>query len=277
MAPRPSSALDNGSDRDGIEAEKGSSQFHEHVHDGALTPEDANFLANFTDAQRKTVLRKVDWRLVPMLLVLYLISFIDRANIGMSRSMVLCPTQLLTHTGMSRKRKDRRPSPQPEHVWNAVQHCPRHILYSIYSGRWVQTIRKRPVRFGSLLATEVPSNALLNKFERPSTFMGIIVTIWGVVMMCTGFVKNFAGLCVARIFLGLFEYVSPYCDSACVQNVPRQAWANYPYSTGLGSSQVRSSSSRNGTYPERAKRELPYSLLPLLWPEHSRACWPTAS
>lgn len=40
--------------------------------------------------------------------------------------------------------------------------------------------------------------------------MGIIVTVWGVVMMCTGFVHNFAGLCVARIFLGLFEYVSPY-------------------------------------------------------------------
>lgn len=37
--------------------------------------------------------------------------------------------------------------------------------------------------------------------------MGIIVTVWGVVMMCTGFVHNFAGLCVARIFLGLFEYV----------------------------------------------------------------------
>lgn len=59
------------------------------------------------------------------------------------------------------------------------------------------------------MATEVPSNALLNKFERPSTFMGIIVTIWGVVMMCTGFVHDFAGLCVARVFLGLFEYVLP--------------------------------------------------------------------
>lgn len=89
MAPRPSSALDNGSDRDGTEAEKGSSQFHEHIRDGVLTAEDANFLANFTDAQRKTVLRKVDWRLVPMLLILYLISFIDRANIGMCCSMVL--------------------------------------------------------------------------------------------------------------------------------------------------------------------------------------------
>lgn len=83
MAPRPSSAPDNQSDRDGIEAdEKGSSQFHEHIQSGTLAADDAQFLANFTDAQRKKVLRKVDWRLVPMLLILYLISFIDRANIG---------------------------------------------------------------------------------------------------------------------------------------------------------------------------------------------------
>lgn len=82
MAPNPSSAADNQSDRDGTEAEKGSSQFHEHIQSGTLAADDAEFLAHFTDAQRKKVLRKVDWRLVPMLLILYLISFIDRANIG---------------------------------------------------------------------------------------------------------------------------------------------------------------------------------------------------
>lgn len=53
-------------------------------HIGNLSPEEAAFLANFTDDQRKAVVRKVDWRLVPMLLILYLISFIDRANIGKS-------------------------------------------------------------------------------------------------------------------------------------------------------------------------------------------------
>jgi hypothetical protein len=48
-----------------------------------ISATDAEFLAGFTDDQRRQVLRKVDWRLVPMLLILYLISFIDRANIGM--------------------------------------------------------------------------------------------------------------------------------------------------------------------------------------------------
>jgi hypothetical protein len=54
---------------------------------------------------------------------------------------------------------------------------------------------------------EVPSNAILNMFERPSLFMGGIVTAWGLVMMCHGFVHNFAELCGVRILLGLFEYV----------------------------------------------------------------------
>ena len=47
-----------------------------------MSADDAAFLSAFTDDQRKKVLRKVDWRLVPMLLILYLLSFIDRANIG---------------------------------------------------------------------------------------------------------------------------------------------------------------------------------------------------
>jgi hypothetical protein len=64
---------------------------------------------------------------------------------------------------------------------------------------------------------EVPSNALLNMFERPSLFMGGIVTAWGIVMMCHGFVHNFQELCGVRILLGLFEYVleSSVVSSRC--------------------------------------------------------------
>ncbi|KAF3016610.1 hypothetical protein E8E15_003764 [Penicillium rubens] len=47
-----------------------------------LTHEDAEFYNNFSVERRKNVLRKVDIRLVPMLAVLYLVSHLDRANIG---------------------------------------------------------------------------------------------------------------------------------------------------------------------------------------------------
>lgn len=51
-----------------------------------LRPDDADFYTNYSEEKRKKVIRKVDVRLVPMLAVLYLISHIDRANIGVSTS-----------------------------------------------------------------------------------------------------------------------------------------------------------------------------------------------
>ncbi len=50
-----------------------------------LLPEDADFYTNYSEEKRKKVIHKVDIRLVPMLAVLYLISHIDRANIGVSK------------------------------------------------------------------------------------------------------------------------------------------------------------------------------------------------
>jgi hypothetical protein len=49
-----------------------------------LSPEDADFYTAFSPSRRKKLLRKIDVRLIPMLATLYLISHIDRANIGVS-------------------------------------------------------------------------------------------------------------------------------------------------------------------------------------------------
>lgn len=47
-----------------------------------LTDDDAAFYNNFGQERRKRVVQKVDRRLVPMLALLYLVSHLDRANIG---------------------------------------------------------------------------------------------------------------------------------------------------------------------------------------------------
>ena len=49
-----------------------------------LHPDDAEFYTNYPEDKRKKIIHKVDARLVPMLAILYLISHIDRANIGVS-------------------------------------------------------------------------------------------------------------------------------------------------------------------------------------------------
>lgn len=52
---------------------------------------------------------------------------------------------------------------------------------------------------------EVPSNAVLKRFKRPSVYLGILVVSWGIVMTLTGVVTNFGGLVATRVVLGIAE------------------------------------------------------------------------
>lgn len=82
-----------------VDVEKMAVIHQERLHANGLTSEDADFLANFSDEARNKVLRKVDWRLIPMLLILYLITYVDKTNIGnaqiegLNKSLHLTGTQ----------------------------------------------------------------------------------------------------------------------------------------------------------------------------------------
>ncbi|ERS97557.1 hypothetical protein HMPREF1624_05728 [Sporothrix schenckii ATCC 58251] len=138
----------------------------EHPRPGGLSADDVAFLANFTEDQRKRVLRKVDVRLIPMLLILYLIAYLDKTNIGNAKIEGLLDSLHM----------------------NGDQY---NIALSIF--------------FIPYVLAEVPSNMILNMCKRPSYYLGALVVIWGITMTCTGLVTNFAGLVVVRFFLGLFE------------------------------------------------------------------------
>lgn len=60
------------------------------------------------------------------------------------------------------------------------------------------------VFFFTYAAFEVPSNLLLKKL-RPSRWLPAIMVAWGIVMTLMGIVRNYHGLLIARIFLGLTE------------------------------------------------------------------------
>ena len=61
------------------------------------------------------------------------------------------------------------------------------------------------VFFVPYILLEVPSNILLKKFKRPSYYLGILIVSWGIIMTMMGVVKNFVGLLITRILLGVFE------------------------------------------------------------------------
>ncbi|KAJ5259623.1 hypothetical protein N7478_012604 [Penicillium angulare] len=139
------------------------------IHVLGLSSEDADFYRNYTPQKRKQIIRKIDMRLIPMLAILYLISYLDRANIGNAKTLGLAEDLNLT----------------------GLQY---NIALSIF--------------FIPYVLLEVPSNILLKRFARPSLYLGTLIVSWGTIMTLTGVVRNFGGLLAVRVLLGIFDALS---------------------------------------------------------------------
>jgi sugar phosphate permease len=119
----------------------------------------------WTEQEETNIRRKIDRHIVPLVTLLYLLCFLDRANVGNARIQGMAKDLHLVGYRFN---------------WAL---CVFYIVYII---------------------VEVPSNILL-KHIGPRFYIPALVAGFGFVTMCTAFVKNFTGLCVARAFLGVFE------------------------------------------------------------------------
>ncbi|EAW08535.1 putative MFS transporter [Aspergillus clavatus NRRL 1] len=113
----------------------------------------------------RALLWKLDLKLIPWLSLLYLISFLDRTNIGNAKL-----------AGLQRDL----------HLTNDQYNNSLTIFFISYS------------------VFEPITNVLLKKW-RPSIFIPTIMLGWGVCMALMGIVKNYSGLMAVRWFLGLTE------------------------------------------------------------------------
>jgi MFS family permease len=111
------------------------------------------------------LVRKLDLHIVPMVMLAYLLCFLDRVNIGNARLYGL-EKDLGLH-GMQYQ--------------TAVS-----LLFATY------------------VTSELPSNLVLKKFT-PSRWIATITFFWGIIATLTGVVQNFAGLIACRLLLGLVE------------------------------------------------------------------------
>lgn len=121
---------------------------------------------DFSDINEAAVLRKIDWRLLPLVSLLYLLSNLDRGNIGNAR----------------------------------LEGLEADLGLSTSQFNWCLTIF-----FLTYSACEVPSNYLLKLIGRQSIFIPTIMVLWGLCMTFMGLVNNFAGLFAMRLLLGVFE------------------------------------------------------------------------
>ncbi|KFA66688.1 hypothetical protein S40285_04977 [Stachybotrys chlorohalonatus IBT 40285] len=113
----------------------------------------------------KKMLRKMDWHLLPFLALLYLLSFLDRTNIGNARLAGL--EEDLGMTGFD-----------------------YNVAVAVF--------------FPFYVAAEIPSNIAMKRF-RPSIWIPSIMVVWGLMTVMLGIVNNFAGLLAVRCALGLAE------------------------------------------------------------------------
>ncbi|QSZ33161.1 hypothetical protein DSL72_002747 [Monilinia vaccinii-corymbosi] len=140
-------------------------QIHEDENVSDSHSNESMASTGFDSAATKKLVRKLDLRLIPILSTIYLVCFLDRANIGNARLEGL--------------EKDL-------HMAGLDYNIALSVFFPFY------------------IAVGVPSNIIMKKL-RPSVWLATIVLVWSVVMVCTGLVHDFAGFLVARCLLGIAE------------------------------------------------------------------------
>ncbi|KAE8417797.1 major facilitator superfamily domain-containing protein [Aspergillus pseudocaelatus] len=113
----------------------------------------------------KALLRKLDMRLLPPLTILYLLSFLDRSNVGNARLEGL--TTDINMTGN--------------------QYLTGLTLYFI-----------------GYVLFEIPCNIVLKR-TTPRIWLPTLTLVWGIVATLLGVVQNYAGYLVSRTALGIAE------------------------------------------------------------------------
>ncbi|KAK3360338.1 major facilitator superfamily domain-containing protein [Lasiosphaeria hispida] len=117
------------------------------------------------EVDEKSLLRRLDLRLLPAVGILYLLSFLDRSNVGNARIEGLAGD--LNMTGN--------------------QYLTGLTLY-----------------FVGYVIFEIPCNIILKR-TTPRFWLPTLTILWGIVATLMGVVQNLAGFFVARFFLGVAE------------------------------------------------------------------------
>jgi MFS family permease len=139
------------------------------AYDGDVTPEWASKFENVDDEVLKQMSRKllfkIDIRMLPFLITMYLLNYLDRSNLAQARQGTL-------EKDLDMKGND----------------------YNIATS----------ILFVGYLLMQLPSNLLITRV-RPSLYLGTVMTVWGVVSTCNSAVHSFSSLVVVRFFLGFVE------------------------------------------------------------------------
>lgn len=138
-------------------------------HDSTPGSADITTFAHEAPAQHtertNKLLRKIDLHLLPFLIIMYTLNFLDRSNLAQARQGTLEKDLGMVGTDFN-------------------------FATSIF--------------FVGYLLMQLPSNMLITRV-RPSLYLSAAMTLWGVVSTCNAATHSFGGLIAVRFMLGFVE------------------------------------------------------------------------
>lgn len=136
----------------------------------------------YDETATKRLIRKIDLNILPVLAILYLLSFLDRTNIGNARLAGL-------ETDLHLKGLDYNVLLSPSPLQRAVTDDEKTAI---------------AIMFPFYVSAEIPSNIMMKRY-RPSIWLPCTMVAWGIVAALMGTVTSYGGLLAARAALGLAE------------------------------------------------------------------------
>ena len=121
--------------------------------------------------QERSLTRKIDARLLPMLVLMYIMNYLDRNNIAAARLAGL-------------------EDPKDEGGLNLTS---------------TQYLTALSILFVGYLLMQIPSNLFLNKIGKPALYLPSVMIVWGVISAATAGAQSYGGLIAIRFFLGFVE------------------------------------------------------------------------
>lgn len=112
------------------------------------------------------LVRKIDLRLLPMIILMYIMNYLDRNNIAAARLAGLEDELKLTST---------------------------------------QYLTALSILFVGYILMQIPSNLFLNKIGKPAMYLPTVMIVWGIISGATAGVQSYGGLVAVRFCLGFVE------------------------------------------------------------------------
>ena len=119
----------------------------------------------------KALVRKIDFRLLPMIILMYMMNYLDRNNIAAARLA-------------------------------GLQDPASKGGLDLTSTQYLTALS---ILFVGYILMQIPSNLFLNKIGKPAPYLPTVMIVWGIISAATAGAHSYGGLIATRFFLGFVE------------------------------------------------------------------------